>query len=214
MTYTMKKEKTIMLLLLIAGITAVSNAQSGVTVQASQLYTTFKFWDSSDNALKGEYSGIFTRGFGLGYRYLTSAGVFVDAGFGINKAGATMVYDDSNYKWDLHYAGLKLGGGYMLQGESISPFIGLSGYFSFLLTGFQTINNEDFDIKEARAIKKNDFGIIITPGIQLSVSQNVSAFAGLNYIMGLQNLEYDEEQKAKNSAFGLTLGFSLFFIKQ
>ncbi len=213
MTNTMKK-KTILLAFLMCGIMAVSNAQSGVTVQASQLYTTFKFWDSAENALGSEYSGIFTGGFGLGYRYLTPAGVFIDAGFGMNKAGATMVYDDSNYRWDLHYAGVKLGGGYILQTGTINPFISLSGYYSFLLTGFQTINNEDFDIKEAGAIKKNDFGIIITPGIQLKVSENVSSFAGLNYMMGLQNLEYDEGQKTKNSAFGLTIGLSFTFSKQ
>lgn len=207
----MKKEKTILLMVLIVGITTVSSAQSGVTVQASQLYTTFKFWDSSDNALNDEYSGIFTGGFGLGYRYLTTAGVFADAGFGINKAGATMVYDDSNYRWDLHYAGLKIGGGYMLQSGLINPYLSLSGYFSFLLTGFQTINNEDFDIKESGTIKKNDFGLIITPGVQLAVSDNVSATAGLNYIMGLQNLEYDEGQTAKNSGFGLTLGLTFIF---
>src|SRR4030042_2135248 len=120
---TMKKIKIIWLLIgFISCVTAV-NAQSGLTIEASQFLASFKFSDSQSTTLNGEYSGIFTGAYGLYYRYVADNGIMLHTGLGMRKAGATMIYDAMNYKWDLKYADLKLGGGYMLQKDKVSPYL-------------------------------------------------------------------------------------------
>lgn len=197
---------------LISGMTTI-NAQSGLSLEASQLYTSFKFTDSQENTLNSEYSGIFTGAYGLGYRYILGNGLMVRASLGIRNAGATMVYDNTNYTWDLKYADFKLGGGYMLKKDRISPYLNVSGYYGFMLSGYQTINNEDFDIKKSESMQTTDYGVCITPGIEISFTGALSSFVELNYIMGLQNLEKDDAQKSTNIAYGLSVGLSFYFIR-
>lgn len=197
---------------LISGMTTI-NAQSGLSLEASQLYTSFKFTDSQENTLNSEYSGIFTGAYGLGYRYILGNGLMVRASLGIRNAGATMVYDNTNYTWDLKYADFKLGGGYMLKKDRISPYLNVSGYYGFMLSGYQTINNEDFDIKKSESMQTTDYGVCITPGIEISFTGTLSSFVELNYIMGLQNLEKDDAQKSTNIAYGLSVGLSFYFIR-
>ncbi len=50
------------------------NAQSSLTAEVSQLYTTFKFIDSKGNDLSSDYSGILTGTYGVGYRYVSYGG--------------------------------------------------------------------------------------------------------------------------------------------
>lgn len=190
-----------------------AGAQSAFTFTASQQLTSMKYSDSQQNALNSEYSGILTGGYNLGYRFVSGNGIMLQTGLGMRKAGATMVYDVMNYKWDLQYAELKLGGGYMMVKEKVSPYLNISGYFGYLLRGFQTINNEDFDIKSSGSIKTSDFGLYLTPGVQFTISETMSLFAEFNYLMGLKNLEVDTNQNSKNYAFGLSLGLSFSFSK-
>lgn len=189
-------------------------AQSGITVEASQLYSSFRFLDSQEVSMNSEYSGKFVDAFSLGYRFISPGGLIINAGAGLQKAGATTVYDDMNYNWDLQYANLKLGAGYMLKKAKASPYLSVAAYYALLLQGFQTINNEDFDIKEAGMIQDSDFGITINPGVQLTISSSCSTYLELNYVMGLQNLETSDTQKSSNYAFGLTFGFAVFFGKE
>jgi len=209
----MKRIKNLWLLLgFILYVTTV-NAQSQLTIEASQHFASFKFSDSQGNALNSEYSGVFTGAYGVGYRFLTGNGILLRSGIGIRKAGATLVYDNMNYSWNLQYADLKLGGGYMLKKDRFSPYMMVSGYCAYMLRGFQTINNEDFNIKESKSINEMDFGILITPGVQIKLTDALSSFVEFNYLMGLQNLEKDESQESKNISYGLTLGLSLSFGK-
>ncbi|MFA6403735.1 MAG: outer membrane beta-barrel protein [Salinivirgaceae bacterium] len=209
----MKKIKTIGLILgFISFVTAV-NAQSSITIEASPLYTSFKFDDSRGTALNNEYSGILTGGYGLGYRFDANNGLMIRAGLGMRHAGATLIYDDMNYRWDMQYADVKLGGGYMLKTGSINPYLNVSGYYSYMISGFQTINNEEFDIKNSKSLNEMDYGVYFTPGVQFIFSSAVSSFVEFNYMMGLQNLEMDEGQKSTNVAYGLTLGLSFSFGK-
>lgn len=209
----MKRTKNLWLLLgFICCVTTV-NAQSQFTIEASQQFTSFKFSDSQGSALNSEYSGVLTGAYGVGYRFVADNGILFRAGIGVRKAGATMVYDNMNYTWDLQYADLKLGGGYILKNDRFSPYLIVSGYSAYMLRGFQTINNEDFNIKESKAINEMDFGILVTPGVQIKLSDALSSFVEFNYLMGLQNLEKDESQKSKNVGYGLTLGLSLSFGK-
>jgi len=209
----MKKIKILWLLLGFISYVTTVNAQSSLTLEASQLYASFKFTDSQGSSLNSEYSGIFTGAYGVGYRFVTDGGLMLNAGVGMRKAGATLVYDEMNYMWDLQYANARLGIGYMLKIDRISPYLNVSGYYAYMLRGFQTINNEDFNIKDSELLNKTDYGIFIIPGVQFTLSDAVSTFLEFNYLMGLKNLEKDESQKATNFAYGLTLGLSFSFVE-
>lgn len=209
----MKKLKSLIILLLCTGFATNLNAQSGLTVEASQLFSTFKFSDSRGNDLSSDYSGIFTGAYNLGYRYVSASGLMVTGGLGMHNAGATLVYDAMNYTWDLKYAGGRLGMGYMLETSRVSPYLNVSGYYAYMLRGFQIINNEHFNITSLNVMSQMDYGIYISPGIQLRLSEAVSSYLEFNYLMGLANLEKDESQEAKNMAYGLTLGLSLSIVK-
>lgn len=207
----MKKITIIWILLGFISIAATVNAQSGITVEASQLFASFKFTDAQGSSLNSEYSGIFTGAYNVSYRFVSEGGFMLSVGTGMRKAGATMVYDDMNYTWNLQYADSRLGIGYMLKNDLVSPYLKVSGYYAFLLRGFQTINNEDFNIKESETVNSSDFGLIITPGLQLSVTDEISTFFEFNYLMGLKNIEKDESQESKNYAYGLTIGLAFSF---
>lgn len=209
----MKKIKFIWLLLGFISYVTTVNAQSGLTIEASQLYASFKFTDSQGSKLNSEYSGILTGAYGAGCRFVTESGIMLRASLGMRKAGATMVYDEINYSWDIQYADVKLGGGYMLKKDRISPYLNVSGYYAYMLRGFQTINNENFNIKKSKSLNETDYGVFITPGVQIKLSDAVSSFVEFNYMMGLQNLEKEESQKATNLAYGLTLGLSFSITK-
>ena len=207
----MKKIFVIWILLGFISYVAEVNAQSSLTVEASQLYSSFKFTDSQGTKLNSEYSGIFAGGYSFNYRYISDGGFMLNTGIGMRKAGATMVYDEMNYTWNLQYADAKLGAGYMLINERISPYLKVSGYYALMLRGFQTINNEDFNIKESESINTSDYGIIVNPGVQISINYALSTFFEFNYLMGFKNLEKDESQKSRNYACGLTFGLAFSF---
>lgn len=209
----MKKNKIILILLAFVGLAASADAQSALTVDASQLLGSFKFTDSQSNSLSGDYAGILTGSSGIGYRYTTGNGIVIRTGLGLRNAGATMVYDNSNYSWDLRYADLKLGAGYMYISNLVSPYMTLSGYFGYLLRGYQTLNNEDFDIVNSGAMKRTDFGLLITPGVQFNASETLGLYIEFCYLMGLANLETDPGQKSANVAYMLTAGLSFSFGK-
>lgn len=215
---TMKKIIIILLFLGFITFTPTVNAQSGITIEASQLYASFNFTDASGTNLNSEYSGIFTGAYNAGYRHVLENGIMFRGGIGMRKAGANMTYDNMNYNWNLQYADARLGLGYMYKSKrksagSISPYLNVSGYYSYLLNGFQTINNEIFDIKKSKSINDMDYGVLITPGVQIGLSDAFSSYVEFNYLMGLQNLEKDEGQITANYAYQLTLGFMFSFIK-
>ncbi len=207
----MKRIGVFWLLLGFISYVTVANAQSSLILEASQLFTSFKYTDSQGNSLNSEYSGIFTGAYEAGYRFVTDGGLMFNAGIGMRKAGATLIYDEMNYKWDLQYANARMGAGYMLKKDLVSPYLNVSGYYAYMLRGYQTINNEDFNIKESESINVSDYGVIINPGLQIAVSDVISTFFEFNYLMGFKNLEKDEDQKAKNFAYGLTFGLAFSF---
>ncbi|MFH0893808.1 MAG: outer membrane beta-barrel protein [Bacteroidota bacterium] len=209
----MKKIITIGFILCLICLAVTVNAQSHLTVKASQQYTTFKFTDTQGTKLNNEYSGIFTGAYGAGYRFISEGGVMVNGSLGMRKAGATLVYDDINYTWDLQYANAQLGFGYMLRKDNISPYISASGYYAYLLRGYQTVNNENFNLKKSKSLNEMDYGFSISPGIQIKLSDAISSFVELEYLMGLNNLEKDDGQKATNLAYSINVGLAFSFVK-
>ncbi len=180
-------------------------AQSSLTIEGSQVLSTFKFTDSLGTQDKS-YSGIYSGAYALGYRYASEKGFLLHPRLGMRTGGATMVYDASNYSWNLKYVDLKIGVGYILKKERFSPYILVSPYYAYLLKATQILNNANYDIKNSSSLKQTDYGVFITPGIQFKASDSFSAFAEFNYMMGLQNLETDKGQEGYNRAYALTLG--------
>ena len=70
----MKKIKLVFLIVSMAVYAFTVNAQSGLTMEASQLYASFKYKDSQGTKLNNEYSGLFTGAYGIGYRYISDGG--------------------------------------------------------------------------------------------------------------------------------------------
>lgn len=185
-------------------------AQSSLTIDASQAYTNFSFTDSQGNQEK-IYDGNFSGFYSVGYQY--SQNLLLRGNIGMRKAGATTVIDESNYSWDFQYFDVKLGVGYMYGESRFRPYLLVSPYYAFLVKANQTIDNEDFDIKELNVINNNDYGVFVSPGVQFTVSEFISAYSQFNYMRGLQNLEGGEStQESHNIGYSLTLGLS-FSIK-
>jgi hypothetical protein len=191
-----------------------SHAQSSLTIDATQFYSSFKFQDSGGNSLNNEYSGVFTGAYGLGYQYTTDFGLIARGKIGMRNAGANLLYDDMNYSWKLQYADTRLGVGYLYTINKINPYFIASGYFGYLLRGIQVLNNEQFNITESGLLNKMDYGLVFSPGVEFNISDYISAYTEFNYLMGLANLEKDLGQKSTNFAMGITLGLSLKFVKK
>lgn len=195
--------------------TSVS-AQSSLTIDASQMMTSFKFIDSEGNQDK-TYNSILAGSYSVGYRYKSESGFLVRAAVGMRNAGATMVYEDINYLWDFQYADIKLGAGYMINMGRFSPYMSASPYFAYLLKANQTINNVNYDLVDAKQMQSFDYGVNITPGLQLNLSNYISAYTEFNYLMGLNNIESHSttnleagtsESKGYNKSLMLTLGIA------
>ena len=187
-------------------------AQSSLTLDASQVISTFKFTDSEGSKDKS-YSASYSGAYSVGYRNATDFGLIIRASIGMHKAGATLMYDSANYMWTLQYADAKLGVGYIYNGDRFSPYLTVSSYLGFLLKANQTLNNQDFDIKKSKSLTNIDQGILISSGVQITLSDDISAYTEFSYRMGLKNIETnDNGQKATNIAYALTLGLA-FTIK-
>lgn len=192
------------------------NAQSSITIDASQQITNFVFVDGSgfqdntylifgeDNLYKPVYSGTYS----VGYSYMLDFGLFFKTSVGMRNAGATMVYDATNYLWDFQYLQAKLGTGYSLNLGLFNPYLSVSGYFGYLVKANQRVNNEDYDIIDSGSINTNDFGLYFSPGVRIDASEYISVYSELSYLMGLQNIESAESQQATNVAYMVTLGLS------
>lgn len=192
-------------------------AQSSITIDASQQITNFVFTDGSglqdntylmfgeENLFKPVYSGAYS----FGYSYLLDVGVFFRLNVGMRNAGATMVYDATNYLWEFQYLQGKLGVGYAVNLGLVNPYLAVSGYYGSLLKANQRINNEDFDIIDSELIQKNDYGLNIPLGVRIDASEFVSVYTEVSYLMGLQNIETaDNGQEANNVGYMFTLGLS------
>lgn len=188
-----------------------STAQSNVTFDAGQVFSTFKFTDTlgvQEKDLSNNISGCFS----LGYQYVLNNGLFIRANAGMRKAGASMVVDETNINWNFQYADANMGLGYMFNKWRLKPYASVSPYFGYMLKASQTIGPDTYDIKQNKSIKTTDYGLFFSPGFKLALSNLVSFYAEYKYILGLQNLE-KSEQKSFNRGFSINLGVSVAIIK-
>lgn len=215
MIKTMKKQLTLFMIILgFIAINHATQAQSALTIDASQAYTNFKFLDSEGNRDES-YSGNYTGGYNIGYRYNSEGGLLIRAAIGMRKAGASLVYEDANYSWNLQYGEVKIGAGYVHKIGRVNPYLTISPYFAYLLKATQTLNHEDYDILNSNSLQRIDYGVFASPGVQLRLSDAVSAYAEFNYMMGLKNIEtgskggeVSSEQKAYNMSYSITGGLA------
>lgn len=201
------KIKTLWLSLGFILIATSMTAQSGITIDASQVFSTFKFKDSQGNQVK-DYSHKIGSSFNVGYISRYNSGLLFRASIGTSKAGATMMYDSTNYSWDLQYIGLKAGIGYIFNKDGrLKPYLTVSPYFSYLMEGSQSLNNQNLDIIKMKSLKRSDYGIYIAPGFQIKLSDSFALYAEYNYMMGLKNIENSSDgQKTYNRANTFSLG--------
>lgn len=195
-------------------LVSIAFAQPEFTAEASQLLPSFKFKDSEGTKHNSEYQSLITGAYGIGLRYIFESGIYLRGGVGLRNAGANLVYDNVNYSWKMQYADIKLGIGYRAKFKTIRPYLVASGYFAPLLRGTQTLHDETINITKSGVIKTQDLGLNITPGIDIKFTQYISSYIEFNYLMGLTNIELNTNQKATNSAFGLTVGVAFLLMEK
>jgi len=208
----MKNKKTKLFKGLISGIlicvvSVSAEAQSSITIDASQNMTNFKF-TNSDGERDESYIPNFSGSYSLGYRYSTDFGLFGGVKIGMRNAGASLIYDDANYSWDLQYFDSKLDIGYMYTFDRLSAYLAVSPYFGYMLRATQTLNHQDFDIINSGDLEKVDYGLFISPGVDFRINDLISVYSQFNYMLGLQNIETVDSQESKNTLIGLSLGLS------
>jgi hypothetical protein len=183
------------------------SAQSSITIDASQNMTNFKFINSSGEQ-DMNYSPAYSGSYNIGYRYTTDFGLFGGVRLGMRGAGATTIIDEANYSWSLQYLNTQLDLGYQYELGSFSPYLMFSPYFGYLVRANQTLNHQNFDIRNSGDLETVDFGLFISPGVNFKANDVITVFSQFNYMLGLQNLETVENQRSYNTLMGLTLGVS------
>lgn len=194
-------------------LSAGIQAQSSFYLEASQIFTNFSFKDSDGTKQNKEYKGIFTNSYGIGYRYEMDFGLMFRLGFGVRNAGSNLVYDDSDYSWRLKYLEESLGIGYKYKMNGISPYLVVSGYLGQMIRGSQILNNEHFNITESKLMKTSDYGMVFSPGVEFSLMNTVSCFVEFDYMLGLANLEKQDDQKSTIKGMGLNAGIAISISK-
>ena len=181
--------------------------QSSISIEYAQNFTSFRYVDQtgtkSDNM---QYN--FSDGLNIGYRYLIENGVFFSGSFGLRQGGASYVYDDFNYRWDLNYAESRLGLGYMYNLGDVSVHISTQGYAGYLYKAEQRLHQLTRNILTEGSMKEWDFGLFFTPGIAYDINDKVQVKLNANYMLGLYNIETDVDQSTKNSLIGSAIGFN------
>jgi len=187
-------------------------AQSYINLEAGQVFSTFKYIDSKgveDNT----YSYNVLSSYSLGYQYAKQNGFFARVSLGMRKAGANLVYNKINYIWNMQYTSVNAGIGYQFNKWRLKPYLFVSPYYASLLDATQTINSDNYDIKDNKSIKDNDFGLFIAPGLNIILSNYVSIYAEYDYILGLHNIETAQAEQLYNRGFSLNFGVSLNITK-
>lgn len=188
--------------------TKTVNSQNEITIEASQVFAKFKFVDSQGKT-DNSYQQISAGAYGLGYRYTSKKNILIKVNAGVSKLGSSLVYESNSYAWSLQYLDLKIGAGYILNKWKLKPYFMVAPYYAYLLKANQTINSQNYDIKKSNSIKGSDYGIICTPGLKFSISDNFSIYGEYNYIYGLQNNEVNSKQQLYNRAYSFSLGMAL-----
>lgn len=182
-----------------------AQAQSSLTAEGSLNITNFHFMDSI-GTVDTKYQPNISGAFAFGYRYTLDFGLFFGLRAGLRNAGATYIYDEENYSWEMLYLDTRLGLGYEKMFGKFGIQVGVDGFFGYLLKANQRLNNENYDIKSSGALSSLDGGLVFSLGGKFKASDVTSVFLNVNYLMGLMNIETDNAQTTNNRMYGATLG--------
>ncbi len=200
------------ILSLVLFLNKYSAAQSNITFDAGQVFSTFKFIDSQGIQEKNFTNNI-TGCFSLGYQYKANNGLFIRSNLGMRKGGASLIFNEIDFKWNVQYADAAIGVGYMINKWRLKPYFSASPYFAYMLKGEQTFGPSIYDIKKNKSMASSDYGLYFSPGLKIALSNYVSFYAEYKYILGLQNLEKSANQTSFNRGFSINLGVSITIIK-
>ena len=181
--------------------------RSAATFDAGQVFSTFKFVGTQSNTENYTYN--VTNSYSLGYQHLITNELFYRVNVGLRHAGASLLFDGVNYNWAIQYFDANVGVGYMLNLWKIKPYLSASPYFGYMLKATQSIGSVNYDLKQNKSLKTTDFGLFVSPGVKLIVSNYVSFYAEYKYILGLQSIETSTTQKTYNRGFSLNLGIAI-----
>jgi hypothetical protein len=207
----MHKLALLIILIINVFVTKHLAAQSALNIDAGEVFSTFKYSDS--NGSEKNFTSNITSCFSLGYQYTANSGLFIKANVGLRKAGASFVYNKTNIDWNLQYTTVDLGVGYILNKWRLKPYISASPYFAYMLKGEETLGQYSYDIKQNKSMSGTDFGVYISPGVKIALSNFVSFYAEYKQILGLQNLETTTGQASYNRGFSVNLGIAITFLK-
>lgn len=205
-------KKLILIFILIGAVYSGTFAQDNFSLNFAQTYSKFKFIDSQGVANESLTSDI-RYSYGLNYNKIFENGLFIRPELGYKHLGAISILG-SNQKlsWNLHYADLNAGAGYILQKFKFKPYAGASFYFSYLYKADQTIGAAYYNMLDLKAVKKTDFGVNIYAGVQFAFTRAASVFFEIRNSTGLRQLEPNildsQNQKMYNRAFSFQFGLS------
>ncbi len=189
-----------------------ASAQSIITFDAGQVFSTYKFLDNQGVEEKNFTNNI-GGCFNLGYQHASPNGLFIRSNLGMRKAGASLIIDETTVNWNVQYADVNAGLGYIINKWRVKPYISASPYFAYMLKGQEMIGPDNYDIIKTKSMQLTDFGVFVSPGLKVSLSNSIAFYAEYKYILGLQNLENSGGQKSYNRGFSLNLGISVSIIR-
>jgi hypothetical protein len=188
--------------------------QDNFSVYFGHNYASFRYFNSQGEQINNisSRSGL---SYGLNYSKVFDSGVFIRPEIGFRNQGAefisgTPVYNTSVI-WDLHYADLNFGAGFMAINTLIKPYAGVSIYSAYLFKANQYVNNSMIDLIDTESFKYLDFGFNIFAGMSYSFSEYGDLFMELNYLNGLNQIEQNLngsglKEELYNNAFTIKLG--------
>jgi outer membrane protein W len=175
--------------------------QSALTVDFGQNFTNFKYTDAQGNE-NDSFESNFSNSLNVGYSYYLKQGIFFSSKIGYRKAGASYVFDDFNYKWNLNYTDFKLGIGYERDLGPLYAHFSVQGYAGYLFKAEQILHNTERDMLEDETLEEWDFGLFFTPGVSYAINEKVHIGLDFNYMLGLSNIETDKNQETFNTLMG------------
>ena len=189
-------------------------AQDDFSLFFSQTYSKFKYIDSEGNSSENLKSDI-RYSYGINYSKIVANGIFIRPEIGYKNLGATSMNNNQKLSWDLHYADLNLGGGYIHNKFNLQPYGGCSFYVAYLYKAEQTIGINTFDLLDAKELENIDFGINVFAGLRYVFTDAAAILIEIQNSTGLQQLEpnngAEQNQKLYNRAFSGRIGL-LFLI--
>lgn len=200
--------KHLFTLLLTLIVTVTSFGQNHLLLSSGQNMTNFLFKD--DQGTKDtSYNANFSSSFNLGYAFSLEQGVYFSTKLGLRRAGASYVYDDFNYNWNIMYSEYRLGVGYMYGFGKLNVHLSTEGYVAYALTANQRLFDVNRDMIAAGTIERLDYGLFASPGVGYNITESVTAELDLNYMYGLGNLETNTTQTSQNTLYGLSVGLNI-----